>query len=257
LKWGGSNEPRMNEFKDEDGNFIDYYAVLKVSNQATQKEIRKSFRKLAKTQHPDKNLGDILNSEKDFKLILRAKDVLTNPRFRRRYDEVAARKPTLRRSVSSPTVVKEPTSYDQWIERANFLIEQTDRRNSDPTDSLRSSISMESGGKESVSWASMRINTDEKDLLGVKRKKNNFNFMNLFKDTKVFDKKRECNINDPIFGEQSPRTSMKQKESRKTSDLSSTKAWLKCVKYMVKLKEKISSFFEWFRKKLKPTSKTT
>lgn len=37
---------------------VDYYAVLAVSNDATIEDVTKSYRKLAKIRHPDKNLND-------------------------------------------------------------------------------------------------------------------------------------------------------------------------------------------------------
>lgn len=59
----------------------DYYAVLGVSQDATQKEIKKAFRNLAKIHHPDKG-GD---TEK-FKKINEAYEVLCDPEKRRKYD---------------------------------------------------------------------------------------------------------------------------------------------------------------------------
>ena len=38
---------------------IDYYAVLEISNTATAEIVTKSYRRLARIQHPDKNLGGV------------------------------------------------------------------------------------------------------------------------------------------------------------------------------------------------------
>lgn len=59
----------------------DYYSVLGVSKNATQKEIKKAFRKLAKENHPDAG-GD----ETKFKEINEAYDVLGNEEKRKQYD---------------------------------------------------------------------------------------------------------------------------------------------------------------------------
>ena len=62
----------------------DYYKVLGVSDTATDKEIGKAYRKLAKQYHPDANPG----SEERFKEISAAYDVLGDADQRKEYDEV-------------------------------------------------------------------------------------------------------------------------------------------------------------------------
>ena len=62
----------------------DYYKVLGVSDQATEKEIGKAYRKLAKQYHPDANPG----AEDQFKDVSAAYDVLGDPERRKEYDEV-------------------------------------------------------------------------------------------------------------------------------------------------------------------------
>ncbi|MFT4534513.1 MAG: curved DNA-binding protein [Saprospiraceae bacterium] len=70
-------------------DYKDYYKVLGVKKDATQKEIKKSFRKLAGKYHPDKNQGDKAAEEK-FKEINEANEVLGNAEKRKKYDTLGA-----------------------------------------------------------------------------------------------------------------------------------------------------------------------
>src|SRR4029077_16755743 len=61
------------------------YTVLGVSRTASDDEIRKAFRKLAKKHHPDLNPGDKA-AEAKFKEISQANEILSDPEKRRRFD---------------------------------------------------------------------------------------------------------------------------------------------------------------------------
>ena len=69
--------------------FKDYYSVLGVPKTATQDEIRKAFRKLARQHHPDV-AKDKKTAESKFKEINEANEVLSDPEKRKRYDELGA-----------------------------------------------------------------------------------------------------------------------------------------------------------------------
>ena len=63
----------------------DLYAILGVKRTATNDEIRRAYRKLAKDLHPDKNKND-KRAEEQFKKVSAAFAVLGNPEKRKRYD---------------------------------------------------------------------------------------------------------------------------------------------------------------------------
>ncbi|KRE40437.1 DnaJ C-terminal domain-containing protein [Knoellia sp. Soil729] len=65
----------------------DFYAILGVSKDADAAAIKKAYRKLARTHHPDKNPGDAA-AEQKFKDIGEANAVLSDPKQREEYDAV-------------------------------------------------------------------------------------------------------------------------------------------------------------------------
>jgi molecular chaperone DnaJ len=67
----------------------DFYQVLGVAKDASPQEIKKAYRKLARTHHPDANKGDA-KAEERFKEISQAYDVLSDETRRREYDEARA-----------------------------------------------------------------------------------------------------------------------------------------------------------------------
>src|SRR6186713_2399796 len=69
--------------------FRDYYEVLGVARGASEDEIRKSFRKLARQYHPDV-AKDKKVAEEKFKEINEAYEVLSDPEKRRKYDQLGA-----------------------------------------------------------------------------------------------------------------------------------------------------------------------
>lgn len=67
-------------------DYIDYYKVLEITPTATEAEIKKAYRKLARKYHPDLNPND-KEAERKFKEINEANEVLSNPENRKKYDK--------------------------------------------------------------------------------------------------------------------------------------------------------------------------
>lgn len=67
-------------------DYIDYYKVLGVDKNASAKEIKSAYRKLARKYHPDVNAGD-KDAELRFKEINEANEVLSNEDNRKKFDQ--------------------------------------------------------------------------------------------------------------------------------------------------------------------------
>src|SRR5437879_13581039 len=63
----------------------DYYKILGVGKNASDEEIKKAYRKLARQYHPDRNAGD-KGAEERFKQISQAHDILSDAEKRKAYD---------------------------------------------------------------------------------------------------------------------------------------------------------------------------
>lgn len=66
--------------------FIDYYKILGLTKTASEADIKKAYRKLARKYHPDLNPNDAV-AEKKFKEINEANEVLGNAENRKKYDQ--------------------------------------------------------------------------------------------------------------------------------------------------------------------------
>lgn len=69
--------------------YRDYYATLGVPRTASQADIKKAFRKLARQHHPDVNKGDA-SAEQRFKEVSEANEVLSDPEKRKLYDQLGS-----------------------------------------------------------------------------------------------------------------------------------------------------------------------
>ena len=66
--------------------YIDYYKILGVNKDASQDDIKKAYKKLARQYHPDLNPNDATAKDK-FQAINEANEVLSDPEKRKKYDE--------------------------------------------------------------------------------------------------------------------------------------------------------------------------
>ena len=69
--------------------YIDYYKILGIEKNATQEEIKKAYRKLARKYHPDLNPND-KDAKKNFQQINEANEVLSDPEKRKKFDQYGA-----------------------------------------------------------------------------------------------------------------------------------------------------------------------
>ncbi len=92
--------------------YKDYYKILGVSRNATEKEIKQAYRRLARKYHPDVNPGN-KEAEERFKEINEAHEVLTDPEKRKKYDQLGANWQQWQR------MGRDPSSFDwsQWFAR--------------------------------------------------------------------------------------------------------------------------------------------
>jgi len=87
--------------------FKDYYSIMDVSREATQDEIKRSYRKLARKYHPD--VSDDPQAEERFKEVGEAYEVLKDPEKRVAYDQLGAQ-------WQSGQDFRPPPDWDQGFE---------------------------------------------------------------------------------------------------------------------------------------------
>jgi len=90
-------------------DYKDYYKILGVDRKASQDDIKKAFRKLARKYHPDVNKND-KNAEERFKEINEANEVLSDPEKRQKFDQFGVHWQQYGRAGGRP----EDFNWDSW-----------------------------------------------------------------------------------------------------------------------------------------------
>ncbi|OGG07263.1 hypothetical protein A2872_01505 [Candidatus Gottesmanbacteria bacterium RIFCSPHIGHO2_01_FULL_42_12] len=107
-------------------NKKDYYEVLEVPRTATDAEIKKSFRRLAKKYHPDANLGDE-GAQENFQEVSEAYGVLSDREKRERYNRIGITADTRERTYPKSTSdVFDFSDSRAEAKRAILRIDETD-----------------------------------------------------------------------------------------------------------------------------------
>ncbi len=106
-------------------DYKDYYKVLGVSKDASNDEVKKAFRKLARKYHPDVNPGD-KKAEEKFKEINEAYEVLSDAEKRKKYDTLGPNwqeqfGPQFNRRTYSNTYRTTPMDFDSGSGFSDFF----------------------------------------------------------------------------------------------------------------------------------------
>eukprot|EP01132_Coremiostelium_polycephalum_P004087 gene4087-5115_t len=108
---------------DPDKQNIDLYSVLNVSRDATNEEIKNSYKKLVFTYHPDKQTSEELRelTQEKFSLITLAKDTLSDPKLRAVYDKFG-----LAGLKDSKAIVHKYEKVDSLLSALKRILEEQD-----------------------------------------------------------------------------------------------------------------------------------
>lgn len=93
--------------------YIDYYAVLGVDKSASEDDIKKAYRKLARKYHPDLNPND-KEANRRFQQLNEANEVLSDPEKRKQYDAYGENWKHAEQFEKAQTQQQQQPGADQW-----------------------------------------------------------------------------------------------------------------------------------------------
>jgi curved DNA-binding protein CbpA len=102
------------------GRFVDYYAVLDVPRNATQKEISKAYKRLTKVFDPEIN-------EDMFRLVNEAYQVLSDPAKRAEYDARYDAISQAQEELTEPEEALAPSARRSWSTCSDYLTSMSSR----------------------------------------------------------------------------------------------------------------------------------
>ncbi|WP_422082709.1 DnaJ C-terminal domain-containing protein [Ulvibacterium sp.] len=106
--------------------FKEYYSILNVDRNASDKDIKKAYRKLATQYHPDKTKGDKASEEK-FKEISEAYQVLGNDEKRKQYDALGSDWEQFQQSGASyDEFMQQRSQYQHYKNRQRYAYTNSD-----------------------------------------------------------------------------------------------------------------------------------
>jgi len=91
--------------------YVDYYNILGIDKKASQEEIKKAYRRLARKHHPDLNPND-KNAKSKFQQINEANEVLSDPEKRKKYDQFGKDWQHTEQSSGSDKTVYSETQFE-------------------------------------------------------------------------------------------------------------------------------------------------
>ena len=119
-------------------NYKDYYGILEIKKNATDDEIKKSFRRLARKYHPDVNPGN-KEAEESFKGITEAYEVLSDADKRKKYDQFgqywkqAAQQQDAWKGSGGQSTTGMPFDFGQYNDFQDFINELLGKTSSQPS----------------------------------------------------------------------------------------------------------------------------
>jgi len=137
--------------------YQDYYKTLGVDRNASDKEIRKAYRRLARQYHPDVNPGDA-SSEEKFKEINEAYQVLSDADKRAKYDQIGQSYQQWQQRGGQPGGF----NWSEWMGGqpggSGFRVEYADMDGSDPfSDFFRNIFGGTSGGSTRTAYQRQQV----------------------------------------------------------------------------------------------------